>query len=191
MNLFKILVLSFLFSSCGEDNDTPNPFTILSDGTTIEMKGEIGSSSLDDFNAIIDQHPDVNLVRIVDCDGSVDDETCFLLMKRVYDLGVNTHILDNGWVASGGSDLFFAGIHRTKGANTKIGVHAWSEGNNEATDYPVGHANHLPYIAAYVSIGFTQEKAEALYYFIINAASADDIHWMTDAEIEAYSILSE
>ena len=126
-----------------------------------------------------------------DCDGSVDDETCFLLMKHVHDLEINTHILDDGWVASGGSDLFFSGIHRTKGANTKIGVHAWSEGNNEATDYPVGHANHLPYIAAYVSIGFSQEKAEELYYFIINAASADDIHWMTDAEIEAYSILSE
>jgi len=191
MNIFKILVLSFLFSGCAEDSDTPNPFTILSDGTTIEMEGEIGSSSLDDFNAIIDQYPDVNLVHIVDCDGSVDDEICFLLMKRVHDLGINTHILDNGWVASGGSDLFFSGIHRTKGANTKIGVHAWSEGSNEAVDYPVGHANHLPYIAAYVSIGFTQEKAEALYYFIINAASADDIHWMTDAEIEAYSILSE
>jgi hypothetical protein len=112
-------------------------------------------------------------------------------MKRVHDLGINTHILDNGWVASGGSDFFFAGIHRTKGSNTKIGVHAWSEGSKQATVYPVGHANHLPYIEAYVSIGFTQEKAEELYYFIINAASADDIHWMTDAEIESYSILSE
>ena len=55
----------------------------------------------------------------------------------------------------------------------------------------MGHANHLPYIAAYVSIGFTQEKAEDLYYFIINAAPADAIHWMTDAEIESYSILSD
>ena len=66
------------------------------------MKGEIGSSSFDNFNSIIRDYPDVNTVRIIDCDGSVDDETCFLLMKRLHDLGINTHIEDDGWVASGG-----------------------------------------------------------------------------------------
>ncbi|MDG1850239.1 MAG: hypothetical protein P8I82_07125 [Flavobacteriales bacterium] len=191
MNIFKVLALSLLFSNCGEKEITPNPFKMLPDGKTIQMKGEIGSSSLDDFNLIIREHPSVNLVRIVDCDGSVDDETCFLLMKRVHDLGINTHIVDRGWVASGGVDFFLAGIHRTRGANTKIGVHSWSQGNNEATDYPRGHEYHQPYIAAYVSIGLSQEKAEQLYHFIINAAPADEVHWMTDAEIEAYSILSE
>ena len=63
-------------------------------------------------------------------------------------------MLDNGLIASGGVDFFLAEIKRTRDSNTQIGVHAWSAGNNvSATDFPVGHANHLPYINYYKSIG--------------------------------------
>jgi hypothetical protein len=184
-------VLVLLLSSCSVNDNPSNPFKISPDGKSIKMKGEVGSSSLDDFNSIIRDHPYVTTVRIIDCDGSVDDETCFLLMKRLHDLGINTHIEDDGWVASGGVDFFLSGIQRTMGSNTKIGVHSWSDGSNEATDYPVGHENHLPYIASYVSIGRSQGEADQLYYFIINAAPAADVHWMTDDEIVNHSILSE
>lgn len=99
--------------------------------------------------------------------------------------------MENGLIASGGVDFFLAGIQRTKGTNTKIGVHSWSDGNKDATAFPVGHANHLPYINYYVSVGFTQQEAEDFYYFTINAAPAEGIHWVTDAEISKYKILTQ
>ena len=70
-------------------------------------------------------------------------------------------------------------------------MHSWSDGNGtQATDFAVGHAYHLPYINYYVSVGFTQQQAENFYYYTINAATAENIHWMTDAEIVTYNILT-
>lgn len=59
-----------------------------------------------------------------------------------------------------------------------------------ATDFPVGHAYHLTYINYYVSVGFTQQQAEYFYYFTINAATAENVHWMTEAEITTYNIIT-
>ena len=87
-------------------------------------------------------------------------------------------------------DLFLAGTTRTREAGSQIGVHSWSDGRNEATDYPVGHENHDLYINYYIEMGFSQADAEAFYYFTINAAPANGIHWMTDAEIDQYKLLT-
>ncbi len=104
---------------------------------------------------------------------------------------MSIHLMNNGEIASGGVDFFTAGVQRTKGTNTRIGVHAWAGENETATNFPVGHANHLPYIAFYVAVGFSQQQAEDFYYFTINAAAADAIHWMTDTEIAQYGLLTQ
>ncbi len=196
---YSLLILFTITFSCNNDDDsisTSNAreqgiFKVLVGDTTIEMNGVIGSSSLNNFNTLFAAFPSINKINIKQCDGSEDDETNLLLSKRVYDLSINTHLMDNGSIASGGVDFFLAGIQRTKGTSTQIGVHSWSDGGSvQATDFPVGHANHLPYINYYVSVGFTQERAEAFYYFTINAASAESIHWMTDLEIETHNILT-
>lgn len=196
---YSLLVLFIVTTSCksDDDNTTSNSreqgiFKVLEGDTTIEMNGIIGSSSLNHFNTLYSTFPNINTVNIKQCDGSEDDETNLLLSKRVHDLNINIHLLDNGSIASGGVDFFLAGIQRTKGTNTQIGVHSWSDGNGtEATDFPVGHANHLLYINYYVSVGFTQQQAEDFYYFTINAAPANGIHWMTDQEIETYGVLTQ
>lgn len=208
-NLFKITLGILLgittFSSCSKDDAPTIPPTIINTGlrskgifkvltgdTIIEMNGVIGSSSLNDFNTLYTSFPTVTTINIKNCDGSEDDQTNLLLSKKVYDIGINTHLLDNGIIASGGVDFFLSGIKRTKGTNTKIGVHSWSDGSGaQATDFAVGHANHLPYINYYVSVGFTQQLAESFYYYTINAAVASSIHWMTDAEISSYNILKQ
>ena len=73
----------------------------------------------------------------------------------------------------------------------KIGVHAWSDANNSATEYPVGHEEHQIYIDYYMSVGYSEQDAESLYFFIINAAGPDEIHYMSTQEINEYHILSE
>ncbi len=69
-----------------------------------------------------------------------------------------------------------------------IGVHSWSDGANEATDFPRDSEVHLFFIDYYQDIGMTEQEAEEFYFFTINAASADDIHWMTDNEIARFQI---
>jgi hypothetical protein len=191
--ILLVFACSFMYVSCDKDNSSSNQFgifTVLSDSVTIEMDGTINRNSLENFNELVDNYPNVNQINIVNCDGSSDDEVNLQLSLKVHQMQINTHILDNGIIASGGTDFFLAGKDRTKGANTQIGVHSWSDGNNEATDFPNGHEFHLPYINYYQSIGFTQQQAEDFYYFTINAAPAESIHWMTTEEISQYGILT-
>lgn len=197
MKLTSLVLTMFLLLSltaCEKENNTPNRFgifTVLEDSTTIEMNGVINRKSLDNFNELVDHYPNVNQINIKECEGSSDDEVNLKLAKKVYQRQMGTHILDDGLIASGGTDFFLAGKTRTKGDNTKIGVHAWAGLLVEATDFPEGHENHLPYIEYYVSVGFSQEEAEDFYYYTIHAAPADSIHWMTDEEIEQYNMLTE
>ncbi len=174
MKVFKLIfvlwAMSAILVACNEkEYDSISRkfgiFTVLADNHTVEMKGEIKSKSLKNFKDLLEVYPDINKINIKECGGSLDDEANLKLSRIVHKKGINTHLMDNGEIASGGVDFFLAGIKRTKGKNTKIGVHSWSGDNGEmASNYPVGHANHLPYIKYYVSIGFTQQQAEDFYY---------------------------
>lgn len=165
-------------------------FTVQQDSTTVVMDGAIGSSSLTNFEKLLEKYPNISTINIKNCDGSTDDETNLKLSKLVFDKKINIHIMDNGTIASGGTDFFLAGMNRTKGKNTRIGVHSWAGDNQVATDFPRGHANHQPYISYYESVGMTRQQAEDFYYFTIDSAPADSIHWMTDAEISKYNLLT-
>ncbi|WP_086029774.1 hypothetical protein [Tenacibaculum holothuriorum] len=193
-----VIILSIIFLSCSNNNDTivPNSktvfgiFKVLDDKKTVEMNGTINSNSLKNFNTLYTAYPTIKTIHIKNCDGSSDDQVNLQLSKKVHDLNIIIHLLNNAEIASGGVDFFLAGKKRTRGTGTKIGVHSWSDGKNEATDFPVGHANHLPYINYYKSIGFSDADAKAFYYFTINAAKASTIHWMTEAEIKTYKMLT-
>ena len=198
-----LLMLSFsVILGCKSDDDamTSNQrtfgiFRVLDNNTTIVMHGEIGDQTLNQFNALVAQYPNVNRIEMNQVPGSFNDDINLQVSQRVHDLGIDTHLLDNGLIASGGVDFFLAGTTRTMGSNAMIGVHSWGgEDDNgqtvTATDFPVGHAYHLPYINYYVSVGFSQQAAEDFYYFTINAASAEDIHYMTPEEIAQYQLLT-
>lgn len=198
MSFYKILFacsLGFLLNSCHPNLDqtfgTQSIFTIQEGDSTVLMDGVINQHSLDNFNNLYRKFPSISKIEIRECEGSMDDETNLLLSKRVNSLNINTHLQDNGLIASGGVDFFLAGIQRTRGSNVTVGVHSWSDGGSiQATDFPIGHANHLPYINYYVSIGFTQQLAEDFYYFTINAAVASEIHNMIESEIQTYNIFT-
>ncbi|MDX1270871.1 hypothetical protein [Bizionia paragorgiae] len=196
--IFTLLLASSLVLAFSTVKDSTNIdlqrtfgiFKVLSDNSTIEMDGTIGSYSLSNFNSLKKAFPDVSKINIRNCDGSSDDEINLQLSARIHREGINTHVMDNGEISSGGVDFFIAGVQRSKGNNTKIGVHSWSSEEDTATDFPEGHRYHLPYIKYYVSVGFTQQQAEDFYYFTINAAPADAIHWMTEDELFKYNILT-
>jgi hypothetical protein len=194
--VLALIILLTIFTGCSSNDSivkdaqtTFGIFKVSEDNATIEMNGTISSSSLVNFNKLHSKYPNVKIINIKNCDGSSDDEVNLKLSKKVYDLNINIHLLDNAEIASGGVDFFLAGIKRTRANNTKIGVHSWAGDNVTATDFPVGHANHLPYINYYKSIGFADADAKAFYYFTINAAAANDIHWMTEEEIIKYKML--
>ncbi|NQX86109.1 MAG: hypothetical protein HRT67_09440 [Flavobacteriaceae bacterium] len=165
-------------------------FSLSERKNAIILDGVINSSALIKFKALHQEYKHIKHLIIINCDGSINDVVNLELSKYIYQNGFDIHLKDNGIIASGGTDLFLAGHKRTKGNNTKIGVHSWAGISKTATDFPKGHAEHLPYINYYKSVGFSTQEAEAFYYFTINSAPAEDIHWMTDSELEKYKVLN-
>ncbi|GAB5524619.1 MAG: hypothetical protein Roseis2KO_24910 [Roseivirga sp.] len=188
--LAVILAALFTFTACGSDDGGSTsiaPFSILNE-TTLVLNGVIDSNTDSAFDEALRQNPNTELIIFRDAPGSDDDETNLQVGRKLYQLGLKTHVDDNGTIASGAVDLYLAGSERTLGANARVGVHSWSDGTNDATDFPRNSGEHLPYINYYKSIGLSDQLAEDFYFFTINAASADDIHWMTASEIETYQI---
>lgn len=198
MKLIKLFLLLIMATTtliaCDGSEDAERKFgifTVLPDNQTVEMDGTINGDTLHNFLALDAAYPNIKQINIKECDGSLDDEVNLKVAKKIHQKGINTHLMDNGYIASGGVDLFLSGNRRSIGENTKIGVHAWAGEDATATDFPTGHEYHQPYIDFYTSAGFTPQQAEEFYYFTINAAPAEGIHWMTDKEIEQYHITTK
>ncbi len=165
-------------------------FTVQADNKTVVMDGDIKTKTLTNFNKLQEKYPNITTINIKNCGGSLDDTANLKLSHKVHQSGINIHLMDNAEIASGGVDFFLAGIKRTRGNKTKIGVHSWGGDGESATDYPKGHKYHLPYIKYYKSVGMSQQQAEDFYYFTIYSAPANGIHWMTEAEIKKYQMIT-
>ncbi|MBL4708726.1 MAG: hypothetical protein JKY48_09850 [Flavobacteriales bacterium] len=162
---FALGITTFLFISCNvllpkeiKELEKVEIFSVSKNKKSILLDGVINSSALYKFKFIANENPKIKRIEIKNCDGSINDKINLELAKYIYDNKYDIHLLDNGLIASGGTDLFLAGMQRTKGSNTKIGVHSWAGRGKTATNFPVGHKHHLPYINYYVSVGFTQKK---------------------------------
>lgn len=197
INLIYLTLLTLIFISCNplrkefKTLEKATIFFISENQDAIILNGVINSSALENFKALNNQYPNIRALKIINCDGSINDDINLQLAKYIHQQNFNIHLNENGLIASGGTDLFLSGKKRTVGKNTKIGVHSWGDGKNvKATDFPEGHKNHQPYIDYYKSIGFIDKQAKDFYYFTINSAPVDDIHWMTDEEIKKYQIIN-
>ena len=186
-----LFAICILFTSCNNDLETDDYGVFSSqDDETVIINGLIDSELPTYWDNYITAFPDTKRMIMRDCPGSTDDIANWEAAKMIHAQDITIHLPAEAIIASGVVDLFLSGTKRTRESGSQIGVHAWSDGNdNEATDYPVGHEEHQGAIDYYVDIGFTQEEAEAFYYFTINAAPEADIHWMTDDEIEQYKLL--
>ena len=163
-----------------KDNDTSSD--------TVYMNGVIGSDTLTLMQDLFNDYPQIKTIVMQNVPGSMDDEINLLASMELRARGINTHIPADGMVASGGSDMFLAGIKRTIAPGAKIGVHSWSDGSGTAAlDYPRDHQAHVIYLDYYNAIGITTD----FYWYTLEAAPAESNHWMTAEEIALYGVLTE
>ncbi len=155
---------------------------------TVYMNGVIGSSTLAVMQKLFNNYPQIKTVVMQDVPGSLDDDTNLLASMEIRNRGINTHIPNDGMVASGGTDMFLAGVKRTIAPSAKIGVHSWDDGSGKAAlDYPRDHQAHVSYLDYYNAIGITTD----FYWYTLEAAPAEGNHWMTSDEIAKYNVLTE
>jgi len=187
-----IIHVAILFIGCKKEKIKPEGYGIFSplNATTVIMNGEIDTKTPHYWDNYIAKYPNTNKIIMKNCPGSSNDEANLTAARKVKKQNVSIHLPANAVIASGAVDFFLAGTERSREEGSKIGVHAWSDGKKEASDFPRGHKFHQPYIKYYIDMGFPQKDANDFYFFTINAASSSSIHWMTNREIKQYKLIT-
>ncbi|WP_353410835.1 hypothetical protein [Pseudoteredinibacter isoporae] len=156
------------------------------DGNRLYLKGLINAKSYSQIKQVIHDNPQLDTLVLTVMPGSIDDEVNLKMCHFIRQQGLHTYLLHNSVIASGAVDLFMSGVSREMEEGALLGVHSWSDGVNEALDYPKDAEEHAPYRFFYQSMVGNDE----FYWFTLRAAKADDIHWMSDAEIKHYPVLT-
>ncbi|MBB6521248.1 hypothetical protein [Pseudoteredinibacter isoporae] len=156
------------------------------DGNRLYLKGIINGKSFEHVKQVLNDNPQLDTLVLTVMPGSIDDEVNLQMCHFVREKGLNTYLLHNSVIASGAVDLFMSGVERKMEEGAMLGVHSWSDGFKEALDYPQNAEEHAPYRVFYQSMVGSDE----FYWYTLRAARADDIHWMTDAEIQRYPVLT-
>ncbi len=154
---------------------------------TIYMKGVIYSNTLKDIKQALSENPSITTLVMEDVPGSIDDEINLVASLEIRKHNINTYIPENGMVASGGTDMFLAGKERAVHSTGKLGVHSWAGMDSVALDYPKDHKEHEKYLNYYAKMNIPLD----FYWYTLEAAPADDIHWMTSKEMEQYNVATD
>jgi hypothetical protein len=162
---------------------------IVVDGTTATLRGALGSLTFTQIERLQAEHPEIELLVLSDVPGSINDEVNVETGRLVRNGGWATHLPADGEIASGGVDLYCAGVERTMEPGGRIGVHSWSNGEVEGADLPMDSPEHTFFID-YLQEMLGAPRGRDFYFFTLQAAPAAGIHWMTPEEIEQYGLLS-
>ncbi|MEM7538039.1 MAG: alpha/beta hydrolase [Chloroflexota bacterium] len=168
-----------------EDDYIPASFVV--DGENATMEGDIDGTTPDRVRELRQNHPNVTTIIMLDVPGSVDDDANLVASRLVREYGYNTFVPANGLIASGGVDFFLAGVQRSIESGAQLGVHSWAAGDDLAgSDLPRDDPEHDKYLDYYNEMGIPED----FYWFTLQAAPAEDIHFMTDSEIEQYNVVT-
>ena len=154
------------------------------DGDRAVMHGTIGASTPGRVLELIVEHPNVRTIVMTDVPGSMDDEANLRAARLVHRAGFEIRVPTDGMIASGGVDFFLAGKVRRVAKGARLGVHSWG-GPVPPTKLPKDHEEHRKYLDFYRHVGIP----ESFYWFTLEAAPADDIHWMSRKEMRRYRVV--
>ena len=155
-----------------------------------EMIGTTDSYSVDRFIQMMRAYPAIKQIDMIDVAGTVDDEVNLSLARKINQMGMTTHIPQNGSVRSGGVELFLAGQKRSAHPSANFAVHSWrDEDGMEAHDFADNHPVHKSYIDYYRDIaGMNKAQAKA-FYWMTNSAPHDGYIDLTVDDIAQYAAL--
>jgi len=159
-------------------------------GSDVVLRGRVGSQTFLRVREVMEQHPEVTTLVLADAPGSFNDHVNLETGRLIREAGWSTRIPADGLAASGGLDLFLAGVSRTVEPGGRLGVHSWccDEGRSGA-ELPQDHPAHVLHSA--YAVDMLGAAGLDFYFFCLGAAPHDGIHWMEEEELERFGVVTE
>lgn len=186
------------FETAGEDCEAaegcleepnPSPVSFEVSGTDAIMRGVIDSQAIAAVRNLIAEHPEVTRIVLQDVPGSLNDNANLRASRLVREAGLNTHVPADGVIASGGVDFFCAGVQRSAevAAGARLGVHSWGTEEYRGDRVPRDDPAHQSYLDYYAEMGIPA----SFYWFTLEAAPPEGVHWMSTEEVDRYMLTTE
>ena len=153
-------------------------------GDLLFARGVVNGNSRREAVELLNGSPSVRTLVLTWVPGSVDDETNLALGRMLSQASMTTYLPRRAMAASGGTDLLVAGARRIVECGALVGVHSWASDTVNGSDLPRDAPEHRFYLDYYKDIGIP----EAFYWFTLEAAAPDSIHWMTEDEMGRYEV---
>lgn len=160
-------------------------------GDEAYLSGDLGTKTYKQIKDLIDNHPNVTTLVLTSISGSVNDLVNMHTGRLVHEAGLDTKVLSDSDIASGGVDLFCAGKNRIVEQGARIGIHSWCCVNDlTAIELPKNHPAHK-YQINYFTLVMGAEKGVAFYFHTLEAAPFDGVHWMSDEDIQKWNVSTQ
>jgi len=163
----------------------------LDDSNKAILSGELGTGSYIAIKEMIDNNPKVDTLVLKNMPGSLNDDINMHTGRLVRNAGLATTIAADGVAASGAVDLFAAGLTRTVEKGGKVGVHSWccvkGKPANKLAKSDEAHAPLLTYSREMLGRTYGPD----FYFFTLNAANFDNVHWMTTEQLNKYQLVTK
>jgi len=158
------------------------------DSNTATVNGTLGARTYIQISDLINNHPSIDTLLLQSIDGSMNDDINMHTGRLIRNAQLTTVVPSNGNINSGGVDLFAAGFKREYHYLGMIGVHSWCcEAGKSAHLLPKDDPAHGAQLTYFREMLGTELGPE-FYFFTINAAPAESIYTMSDAEVEKYLV---
>ncbi len=157
-------------------------------GNEAYLSGVLGTVTYSQIKDLIINHPKIKTIVMTQISGSLNDAVNLHTGRLLRENGFTTKLLSDSDIASGGVDLFCAGVKRIIEKGAKIGVHSWCCTNGltaiELSKEHPAHQNQL----AYFSMVLGSKNGPSFYFYTLEASPFNSIHYMTDEEIKKWNI---
>ena len=155
------------------------------------LSGILGTATYHQLKRIIENNPEVKTIVLHRVEGSINDEVNMHTGRILREAGLNTKVLSDSDIASGGVDLFAAGVERIVEKGARLGVHSWGGGPTEehsrGDKLPENHPAHQ-YQLQYFRQMLGTELGPDFYFYTLQAAPVDGMHYMSDQEIKDWKL---
>ena len=154
------------------------------------LSGALGTVTYPQVKNLIESHPEIKTLTLTEVEGSVNDAINMHTGRILREAGLNTRVLPDSEIASGGVDLYCAGVKRYGAKTAKVGVHSWGGQGYTAGDLPKDHPDHQFQIA-FFSRMLGGEAGKKFYFYTLEAAPFESVHWMSADELKQWNVVTD
>jgi len=174
-------------TGCSELYPEEEPSRFWAEGRTLFMTGTIFSRTPELLSSALASNPQVTEIAMLEVPGSANDAANLRAARMVRAAGLNTRLLPDSLIASGGTDFFVAGRNRVIAPGAMVGVHSWSTiGGLDGASLPRDAREHQDYLSYFRDMGVP----DAFYWFTLQAASSEGMYWMSRSELRSFNIVT-